>query len=80
MYFNLKFCVLAGSLVLLAACQSKPDAGASQPVAPAPAGAPAAGAGADQVAVSPAQQQAASNTKEPASTQNLRLKYIRNIL
>jgi cobalt-zinc-cadmium efflux system membrane fusion protein len=59
MYFNLKFCVLAGSLVLLAACQSKPDAGASQPVAPAPAGAPAAGAGADQVAVSPAQQQAA---------------------
>jgi cobalt-zinc-cadmium efflux system membrane fusion protein len=59
MYFNLKFYVLAGSLVLLAACQSKPDAGASQPVAPAPAGAPAAGAGADQVAVSPAQQQAA---------------------
>ncbi len=60
MHLNLKLHALVGSVALLAACHSKPDAAAGQPAAPAPAAAAAPTSGAaNQVAVSPAQAQAA---------------------
>lgn len=76
MHLNLKFYALAGSLALLAACQAQPDASASQPDAPAKnaASAPAAPAGgpaADQVAVSPAQAQAAGIVLGSFERQNM---------
>lgn len=63
MHLNLKFYALAGTLALLAACQSKPAAEASPPAAapatPAPTTSRPGTPAADQVAVSPAQAQAA---------------------
>lgn len=76
MHLNLKSYALAGSLALLAACQAQPDATASQPNAPAKAAAsaPATTAGgpaADQVAVSPAQAQAAGIVLGSFERQNM---------
>jgi cobalt-zinc-cadmium efflux system membrane fusion protein len=76
MYLNLKFQVLVASVALLAACQSKPDSAPSQPNAPAKAAAsPAATAGgpapAGQVAVSPAQAQAAGIVLGSFERQNM---------
>jgi len=72
MYLKLKFYALAGSLTMLVACQAKPDASASQPDAPAKnaASVPAATA-ADQVAVSPAQAQAAGIVVGSFERQNM---------
>jgi cobalt-zinc-cadmium efflux system membrane fusion protein len=76
MYLNLKFQVLVASVALLAACQSKPDSAPNQPNAPAKAAAsPAATAGgpapAGQVAVSPAQAQAAGIVLGSFERQNM---------
>jgi cobalt-zinc-cadmium efflux system membrane fusion protein len=76
MKFNLKFYAMAGSLAILAACQAKPDATASQPAAPAKAAASASaatagGPAADQVAVSPAQAHAAGIVLGSFERQNM---------
>jgi cobalt-zinc-cadmium efflux system membrane fusion protein len=70
MRFNLKFYTLPGALALLAACQAKPDAPASQPAAPAKVAAAGALA-ADQVVVSPAQAQAAGIVLGSFERQNM---------
>jgi cobalt-zinc-cadmium efflux system membrane fusion protein len=75
MNLNLRFYALAGTLALLAACQSKPEAGASQPAAAPATSAPAAGlataSAAGQVAVSPAQAQAAGIALGSFERQNM---------
>jgi cobalt-zinc-cadmium efflux system membrane fusion protein len=75
MSLNLRFYALAGTLALLAACQSKPEAGAGQsataPVAPAQAAGPATASATGQVAVSPAQAQAAGIALGSFERQNM---------
>jgi cobalt-zinc-cadmium efflux system membrane fusion protein len=79
MYLNLKFQGLLAAVALLAACQSKPDSATSPPAAPAPVAAPTAAApgaaggppAADQMAVSPAQAQAAGIVLGSFERQNM---------